>query len=454
MGYWFSLQGTTAFPSVVSTCTNYFSFLLQWIASLPIIITRTFFSLYYTFLTLRSGQLAFQVKEVLYREGDQDSDRITQSSQPTDLQPLSLTLHLIWIAQTEELKPNTTGTFVFCHTSYHSLRGTNSAQYPTEQLLLKAHAIYPQQVPRNSGQTGASSSKNAPPTQSGAPQKRKANGAPSGRFKARKPRGNDNEDDNPNPRDPNHREDLDDQVVADTEKYFACHFFKLNPRKYHRCASKQLKTLDNLKQHIKRNHFSTYLHCRCCWEEFGDDQLALRNHASGDCEQRQGPDTLYQEDERLLETERGSSPREKWYEIWGKICEGHEAPDSPYTDPNTTDELGRLIEREIQSRMLAPAQLDSVCNRFQYQVPPELTRRIVNTLINETFSHPTLFQNRHRRKFNPINVAQPTVNHQATADDDGGRQAVLPRSPSPSDFLPAPESYEDLLHLDPALFDN
>ncbi|KAM7188553.1 hypothetical protein V8F33_010596 [Rhypophila sp. PSN 637] len=428
MVYWSSLRGGTGtFPYVVTTCASCFSLLFQSIASLPNIISQAFKSLYYTFLTLQSGRLALG-SQVLHNQQKENNDNEIRESneQPEFLQHLPL-CQLIWIARTEKLKPNTKGTVVFCHTSYNTLPGTNWAQSAIEHLLLtaKAHAIYLQQVPQNDGQTEAGTSTSTRPH--AASLKRKASSASVRQSRARRinNRGNGDDEndgeDNPNP--PNApQNNQEDPAEPDSEKYFACHFFKLNPREYHRCGSKQLKTLDNVKQHLKRAHYTPGLHCRGCWAEFGDDQEALRIHANGECDQRQGPDTLYDEDMRLLSTERGSTDYDKWYQIWRQICEGHQEPDSPYIDMNAIDESGRLIGRDIQSRIMA--LLPSLCNRFEYQVAPELTTRIVNTLINETFSHPALFEYRHRRTFRPISATEPQ---------------------SPSDFLPP---------LDPALFGN
>lgn len=62
-------------------------------------------------------------------------------------------------------------------------------------------------------------------------------------------------------------------------RIFACQFYKFAPRRYSRCACKQLKSIDHLKQHLKRTHLSSELHCDRCWRtDFGGDQDALRHH--------------------------------------------------------------------------------------------------------------------------------------------------------------------------------
>ncbi|KAM7217934.1 hypothetical protein V8F06_006617 [Rhypophila decipiens] len=427
MVYWSSLRGGTGtFPNVVTTCASSFSFLFQSMASLPNIISQAFKSLYYTFLTLQSGRLILGRQVLHSQQKEHNDNEIRESNQQTDFLRLLLLYQLIWIAQTERLKRGTTGTIVFCHTSYNTLPTTNWAQSAIEHLLLtaEAHAIYRQQAPQHGGQTEAGSSTNTRRPHA-ASLKRKASSASFRKSRARRTnnRGDgDDENDGEDNLNPPNAPQNNQEDPAEPEKYFACHLFKLNPREYHRCGSKQLKTLDNVKQHLKRAHYRAGLHCRGCWAEFGDDHEALRIHGTGECDQRQGPDTLYDEDMRLLSTERGSTDYHKWYQIWRQICEGHQEPDSPYIDPNGIDESGRLIGRDIQARIMA--LLPSLRNRFESQVAPELTTRIVNTLINETFSHPALFEYRHRRTFRPISATEPQ---------------------SPSDFLPP---------LDPALFGN
>ncbi|KAM7205159.1 hypothetical protein V8F20_003296 [Naviculisporaceae sp. PSN 640] len=438
-------------PMVCLTCAHFSSLFFLWISSLPIIIPRALISLYYNILSLWRERLTVPkpavCTQVLHEISDEADIAEDAPEPPNDLPVLRPRLFLSSHTQRGPLDPFTINklqvNFYQAHFDIHSRLpcAAKPIHFDINQLLcevleatvldgLLCSPLYPNCQPADNDRApNAAKKSNTADAQPSASRKRKASSTPTRKTRGRrlnKNNGGDDGDDNNNNLDPRHSHHTNVPAGPEQERFFACHLFKLNPRKYHRCGSKQLKSVDTLKQHMKRAHCQeAVVPCHQCWELFAADteegQHALREHSnSGHCSQEQGPDTLYDEDLALLDTRRGASDEEKWYQIWDQLCPEYPRPDSPYIERNGIDEFGGLIGREYQSRILG--QLPSLCSRFPQNA--ELVTRIVNILVNETFSHPIHFDSRFRRIFRPaITVPPEPGTHQPEASPESPSDA-------------------------------
>jgi hypothetical protein len=120
---------------------------------------------------------------------------------------------------------------------------------------------------------------------------------------------------------------------------FACHFFKLNPRKHWRCSMRAYKEPRHLKDHIYSRHSQPEFYCPICFRNFNsrsdcDEHIIQPLRA---CQQVPSPfdDQINRDVVNSLQRQssKGIGAYEGWYQIWEILFPGVQRPSSPYIDP-------------------------------------------------------------------------------------------------------------------------
>jgi len=122
---------------------------------------------------------------------------------------------------------------------------------------------------------------------------------------------------------------------------WACHFFKLDPRKYHRCGMFRLSRIADIRQHILRRHNRTP-YCPNCHRIF-EDSKDLEVHLSmPPCEARHGAEPPPGWRPELCVSRSKHSDEDRWYQMWTTLFHGAPRPYSPYVGPISVEDLGSI----------------------------------------------------------------------------------------------------------------
>ncbi|KAI0893430.1 hypothetical protein F4806DRAFT_475714 [Annulohypoxylon nitens] len=105
-------------------------------------------------------------------------------------------------------------------------------------------------------------------------------------------------------------------------KSLACHFFKLDPKKYFTCNGKRFMSINHARQHIKKDH------CKYCWGLNSDEDPKTHE----ECQRIMNGVTS--NDLPPISKAQGIDPTMKWYWTWRDLF-GEEAfsPQCPYSHP-------------------------------------------------------------------------------------------------------------------------
>lgn len=132
---------------------------------------------------------------------------------------------------------------------------------------------------------------------------------------------------------------------AQRSRYYACHFYKLDPDRHYECGSLKLKGPGRVRQHLKRSHSpETYYdyYCPICSKHWdgnrrgSEDQWKSHIQRGGcqrdDAEERPDYEHLTQDEVVELNDLRGPNGDhvEQWYQMWDLLFPGYERPSSPY----------------------------------------------------------------------------------------------------------------------------
>jgi hypothetical protein len=134
-------------------------------------------------------------------------------------------------------------------------------------------------------------------------------------------------------------------------------------KNYRGCASKYLRNIARLKQHLHRVHCRPAHYCPRCYIEFPTEE-GLQIHSRGtlcdvvdECpfeEKMTASQKL-----AVKRREMRKDPEQAWYDIFGILFPGADLPPTPYTDgPHDGAEMGNFLdffERDAPSRIVASA---------------------------------------------------------------------------------------------------
>ncbi|KAL5613081.1 hypothetical protein FOVSG1_002144 [Fusarium oxysporum f. sp. vasinfectum] len=164
-------------------------------------------------------------------------------------------------------------------------------------------------------------------------------------------------------------------------KKLACLFFKLDPRRYQRCAGYNITEWGRVLQHLKREHIIKRDHCPKCREEFeGEFAEAEKNqHICQDtCVEKTALDTgLLLEDEYDDLTGLHGSHEQKWYKAWEKLFGEQTAPYSPFVE--TLESMLELQHSTMEREL--PALLESFRRDVLARPEVDSTSATINAIL-------------------------------------------------------------------------
>ncbi|KAK7995741.1 hypothetical protein PG991_015208 [Apiospora marii] len=127
---------------------------------------------------------------------------------------------------------------------------------------------------------------------------------------------------------------------------FSCHFYKMDPERYHDCRLKGAPDMPSLRRHILRNHRQPP-YCPTCFQVFGLVAERDKHVVSRTCNQEASGHVQGISDHQASlirrKDDRFSTDRELWFYLWDIIFPKSEKPASAHAD-NSIDELCLLFQ--------------------------------------------------------------------------------------------------------------
>ncbi|KAK0648714.1 hypothetical protein B0T16DRAFT_408654 [Cercophora newfieldiana] len=125
-------------------------------------------------------------------------------------------------------------------------------------------------------------------------------------------------------------------------KFFACPFWKKNPRAHRDCFSYKLSRIKDVKQHLARQH--TPIHCERCLKVFRDRHTKWSHFESDEpCSRGLHGEldgiTNEQSEDLRKKSKRGQTESEQWFAVWQVLFPAISRPDSPYMDFEQSQEF-------------------------------------------------------------------------------------------------------------------
>ncbi|KAJ6788381.1 hypothetical protein PWT90_04641 [Aphanocladium album] len=164
-------------------------------------------------------------------------------------------------------------------------------------------------------------------------------------------------------------DDDDDSDTHAAARYFACPFYKFDPKKHFRCFRKyDLHRYSDVKQHIVRRHSLSPLYCSNCWTSFSDNkEYEYRQHLeTGNCSKQPISEDLFPHEVAALNNlvlngpGRRASDSSRWFSAWDLLFPGHSRPSSPYVEEGPVELCTLLTSSSHALRGVLPSLLDSL----------------------------------------------------------------------------------------------
>lgn len=131
--------------------------------------------------------------------------------------------------------------------------------------------------------------------------------------------------------------------LAGSSKLLACPFWKAYPHRHGCCFTKILSRIRDVKQHLRRYHYSPFS-CNRCTAAFPDEQT-LRRHDSDPnglfCTPSPRLDRIssHQHVQMACKSDPKLSEEQQWFALWDTVFPGRRRPPSAYRDGDITEEL-------------------------------------------------------------------------------------------------------------------
>ena len=158
-----------------------------------------------------------------------------------------------------------------------------------------------------------------------------------GKKRSRQEAGGDDDESPPEPPVPKRGR------LAGSSKLLACPFWKAYPHRHRCCFTKILSRIRDVKQHLRRYHYSPFS-CNRCSAGFPDEQT-LRNHDSDPnglfCTPSPQLDRIssHQHVQMACKSDPKPSEARQWFALWDIVFPGRRRPPSAYRDADITEEL-------------------------------------------------------------------------------------------------------------------
>ncbi|KAK4031555.1 hypothetical protein C8A01DRAFT_21245 [Parachaetomium inaequale] len=158
-----------------------------------------------------------------------------------------------------------------------------------------------------------------------------------GKKRSRQEAGDDDDESPPEPPAPKRGR------LAGSSKLLACPFWKAYPHRHRCCFTKILSRIRDVKQHLRRDHYSPFS-CNRCSAAFPDEQT-LREHDSDPnglfCTPSPQLDRIssHQQLQMGRKSDYKLSEEQQWFALWDIVFPGRRRPSSAYRDPDITEEL-------------------------------------------------------------------------------------------------------------------
>ncbi|KAI1375065.1 hypothetical protein F4677DRAFT_424511 [Hypoxylon crocopeplum] len=119
-----------------------------------------------------------------------------------------------------------------------------------------------------------------------------------------------------------------------SKRWWACPWYKRDPRKYQGCAKYKLQRIKDVKQHTYRKHMRPDIYCPVCFSVFTKASDRDGHIQKKSCDSRAEPifDGISERQRKELNqnANRGRNDMEQWYNMWETIFPGDSHPSTPY----------------------------------------------------------------------------------------------------------------------------
>ncbi|KAK7985786.1 hypothetical protein PG988_003408 [Apiospora saccharicola] len=278
---------------------------------------------------------------------------------------------------------------------------------------------------RGSGPSNAEASVNGGPYQAshGSNSSNKTPQGPSPRQK----RSRDEDDQNSQP--PGKRVPLGPQSSQDKRRWFACPYWKHDPRHHRACSKLELTKISYVKQHLSRAHYrETY--CERCLH-ISSNKESHQAHLQQQCEYR-APELLVgisHDQHRALsrKSNRAHTESQKWYGIWDIVLPGKTQPASPYIELGVSQDIHEFREylhEHGPSTLRREIQAAGMTLESQQTDENTVFRAATNRALDMLFDHWAAGRSEEEA---PCNTMMSVWN---------GAEASASRQPPPGESLP------------------
>jgi hypothetical protein len=158
-----------------------------------------------------------------------------------------------------------------------------------------------------------------------------------GKKRSRQEAGGDDDESPPEPLAPKRGR------LTGSSKLLACPFWKAYPHRHRCCFTKILSRIRDVKQHLRRYHYSPFS-CNRCSAAFPDEHT-LRRHDSDPnglfCTPSPQLDRIssHQHVQMASKSDPKLSEEKQWFALWDTVFPGRRRPPSAYRDTDLTEEL-------------------------------------------------------------------------------------------------------------------
>ncbi|KAI1165333.1 hypothetical protein F5B18DRAFT_611587 [Nemania serpens] len=174
----------------------------------------------------------------------------------------------------------------------------------------------------------------------------------------------------------------------EAERKLACPFVKRFPVEHHRCAKYTLRRIQDVKQHLLRQHCGPEIYCPVCFDAFGTSRKRDDHIRLGNCRRRENPRESHRfrlsDDQRKALRDcriRGSSENDRWMELWDMTFPGTERPLSPYAENGQT-ELISSLRRYCDPKVVGKHVNKFLPESYRSDSLPELTSAMRDAILD------------------------------------------------------------------------
>lgn len=133
----------------------------------------------------------------------------------------------------------------------------------------------------------------------------------------------------------------------------ACPFYQFKPGKYRTCWRYDLKRIEDVRQHIFREHAGPEFYCARCYKILADAVSRDTHIREGSCSIRGDHEfegTTDGQREELRKPCEGKEVAEQWYHMWDILFPGQPLPKSPYVGINREEMDPTQPDLDLYSR--------------------------------------------------------------------------------------------------------